>query len=394
MILVRRVYLDNAATSPPHPEAVKTMNFFLLERFGNPSSLHAFGREAREGVESTRRTVAALISAEPEEVFFTSGGTEANNLAITGVARANRSRGNHIITSQVEHHAVLHTCEALEKEGFAVTRVQVDRYGVVDPDDVRRAITPGTTLVTIMLANNEIGTVEPIREIAAVAREAGVYMHTDAVQAAGNTPVSARELGVDLMTISGHKFYGPKGVGALFVRKGTKISPIIHGGGHERGMRAGTENAPAIAGLGKAAELAAAEMGDRVLRITRLREKLLRGVLERVEAVHLNGHPERRLPNNVNVSVEGVEGEAIVLGLDMRGIAASSGSACTSASLEPSHVLLATGQSPELAHGSLRMTLGRLTTDEDIDYVLEALVAVISRLRAISPFAVGGRAAT
>ena len=377
--------MDYAATTPVHPEVVQAMLPYLTERYGNPSSIHSFGQEARAAVEEAREKVASLIGARPDEIVFTGGGTEADNFALKGVAYALRGKGDHIVTSSVEHHAVLEVCKFLEKEGFKVTYLPVDRYGMVDPEDVRRAITERTVLVSVMHANNEVGTVQPIAEISEIAHERGVYFHTDAVQTAGHIPVDVDELGVDLLSMSAHKLYGPKGVGALYIRKGTRIASFVHGGEQERGRRAGTENVPGIVGFGKAAELAESEREAEATRLSGLRDRLIEGILERIDYVHLNGHPTRRLPNNVHISVEFVEGESMLLNLDLEGIAASTGSACSSGSLEPSHVLLAMGLSHELAHGSLRFTMGRWTAAGDVDRVLEVLPNVVSKLRAMSP---------
>lgn len=384
---MRRVYLDNAATTPVRREVVEVMNRYMLEVYGNPSSIHWFGREARKGVEEAREHVAALIGARPEEIVFTSGATEADNLAIKGIAEASSKDGKrqHIITSSIEHHAVLHTCQHLEKLGFRVTYLPVDRDGLVDPDDVRKAIGPDTILITIMMGNNEVGTIEPVKEIGEIAREKGVPFHTDATQCVGQVPVSVNEINADLLSLSGHKMYGPKGIGALYVRKGVRIKPIIHGGAHERNRRAGTENVPGIVGLGKTAELSRIELPQRQEHLTLLREKLINGLMDRIDEIQLNGHRSKRLPGNVNVSIRYVEGESMLLNLDLAGIAASSGSACTSASLEPSHVLLAMGVAPEVAHASLRMSLGRDNTEEDVDYVLETLPGIVRRLRQMSP---------
>ncbi len=382
---MRKVYLDHSATTPVHPEVVKIMSHYMLEDFGNPSSIHGFGRIARQGMDTARKHLADLIGAETNEIVFTSGGTEADNYAIKGVAQANINKGKHIITTQFEHHAVLHTCEYLEKQGYDVTYLPVDQDGLVRVEDVRSALRDDTVLVSIMLANNEIGTIQPIKEISALTKEKGVVLHTDAVQGVGIIPVDVNELGVDLLSLSGHKFYGPKGIGALYIRKGTRIEAIAHGGSHERGCRAGTENIPGIVGIGKAAEIAKAEMTERVERIGALRDKLLQGILERIDDVRINGHRRMRLPGNVNVSISYIEGEALLLNLDLKGIAASSGSACTSGSLDPSHVLLAIGLPHEIAHGSLRMTLGAGTTLEDVDYVLAELPQIVQKLRAMSP---------
>ncbi len=384
--MVRKVYLDHSATTPVHPRVAAVVNRYMLADFGNASSIHDFGRAAERALKWSRERVAELVGAsEPGEIVFTSGGTEANNLAIKGAAAAHRVRGDHIITSAVEHHAVLHTCEALEKDGFRVTRVGVDEFGRVDPDEVRDAINDDTILVTIMLANNEMGTLQPVAEIAKAARERDVLVHTDAVQAVPQMPVDVGELGVDMLSLSGHKMYGPKGVGALYVRKGTRIRPQEHGGHHERGRRAGTENIPGIAGLGEAAALTMEDLPQREKHLSRLQKRLIDGLVQ-LDGVHLNGHRTERLPNNVSVSISAIEGESILLSLNAKGIAASSGSACTSGALEPSHVLLAMGMSHEMAHGSVRMTLGRDNSQEDVDYVLETVPPIIDRLREMSPF--------
>jgi len=382
---MKRIYLDYAATTPTHPDVVKAMLPYFTEAFGNPSSIYSYGQEAKGAIEEARVKVASLISARGEEIVFTSGGTEADNFAIKGVAFANERKGNHIITSPIEHHAVTETCSFLKRRGFRITYLPVDGYGMVDPDDVRKAITDKTILISVMRANNEMGTIEPIAEIARIAKEAGVYFHTDAVQAVGHIPVDANELGVDLLSMSAHKLYGPKGVGALYIRKGTKLTPFMHGGEQERRRRASTENVPGTVGFGKAAELARQEMSKEAERLTSLRDRLVKGLLERIDHVHLNGHPIIRLPNNVNVSVDFVEGESMLLTLDLEGICASTGSACSSSSLEPSHMLLAIGLSHEQAHGSLRFSLGKWTTEEDIERVLDVLPGVVAKLRAMSP---------
>jgi len=386
---MRRIYLDHAATTPTHPEVVKAMLPFFSDAFGNPSSIYSYGQEAKGAVEEARTKVAELIGARSEEIVFTSGGTEADNLALKGLAYASEHKGNHIITTSIEHHAVLEACKFLEKRGLEITCLPVDKYGLVDPADVKKAITAKTILISVMHANNEVGTIEPVEEIGEIARKAGAYFHTDAVQTVGHIPVNVDKLKVDLLSISGHKFYGPKGVGALYVRKGTKLVPLVHGGEHEKRRRAGTENVPAIVGLGKAVELAGQEMGREVERLTNLRDKLIRGLVGKIDSVHLNGHPTRRLPNNVNISIDFVEGESILLNLDLEGICASTGSACSSASLEPSHVLLALGLSPEQAHGSLRFTLGRDNTQADVERVLEVLPGIVAKLRAMSPLLKG-----
>lgn len=383
---MRRIYLDHAATAPTHPEVVSAMLPYFTDAFGNPSSIYSCGQEAKGAVEEARTKVAKLIGARSEEIVFTSGGTEADNFAIKGAAYASERKGNHIITTSIEHHAVLEICKSLEKRGFEITCLPVDRYGLVDPDDVRKTITSKTILISIMHANNEVGTIEPVEEIGGIAREAGVCFHTDAVQTVGHIPVNVDRLKVDLLAISGHKLYGPKGVGALYVRKGTRLVPLIHGGEQEGGRRAGTENVPAIVGLGKAAELAGLEMGREAKRLAGLRNKLIKGLMDKIDHIRLNGHPQKRLPNNVNVSIEFVEGESLLLNLDLEGICASTGSACSSASLAPSHVLLALGLPPEQAHGSLRFTLGRENTAADVERLLAVLPGIVARLRAMSPF--------
>jgi len=382
---MKQVYLDYAATTPPHPEVVAAMLPYLTEVFGNPSGIYACGQEAKGAIEEARGKIAELIGAKDDEIIFTSGGTEADNFALKGVALANESKGKHIITSTIEHHAVIETAKFLERRGFKVTYLPVDSCGLVDPEGVKRAITDKTILISVMQANNEVGTIEPITEIGKIAKEAGIYLHTDAVQTVGHTPVDVNQLRVDLLSISAHKLYGPKGIGALYIRKGTKLLPFMHGGEQERGWRASTENVPGIVGLGRAAELALQEMTGEAERLTQLRDKLIDGIRERIDHSRLNGHPLKRLPNNVNVSIEFVEGESLCLNLDLEGICAATGSACSSSSLEPSHVLLAMGLPPEHAHGSLRFTLGKWTTEEDIDRVLEVLPRVVAKLRAMSP---------
>ena len=382
---MKRIYLDYAATTPMRSEVFDAMKPYLTEHFGNPSSLYSYGHEAKTGIDKARTQVAGLLDAREEEIVFTGSGTEADNFAIKGIAFANRDKGNHIITSSIEHHAVLEPCQFLEKQGFSVTYLPVNETGLVSPDDVRKAITPDTILISIMHANNEIGTVEPIREIGAIAGEAGVYFHTDAVQTVGHIPFDVDELNVDLLSTSAHKLYGPKGVGALYIRKGTRIEPFVHGGEQENNRRASTENVAGIVGFGAAAELARAELDEEYERITFLRDRLINGMLTTVEEVRLNGHPVQRLPNNINLTVNYTEGESIVLDLDLKGICISTGSACTSSSLDPSHVLLAIGIPAEIAYSSFRMTLGKWTTREDIDRVLEVLPEVIASLRAMSP---------
>jgi len=382
---MRKVYLDCAATTPMRDEVLEAMSPYFNIRFGNPSSIHWFGQEARGAIEEAREKVAALIGGRGEEIVFTSGGTEADNFAIKGIAYANERNGNHIIASSIEHHAVLESCHFLERRGTRVTYLPVDKYGLVDPEDVSAAITEKTVLISIMHASNEVGTIQPIAEIGKIARERGIPLHTDAVQTAGHIPVNVDEMGVDLLSMSAHKLYGPKGVGALYIRKGTRLVSFMHGGEQERRRRASTENVPGIVGFGRAAELAQSELGKEARRLISLRTQLIEGLLERIDRLTLNGHPTKRLPNNVNVSIEFVEGESILLNLDLEGIAASTGSACSSSSLEPSHVLLALGLPHELAHGSLRFTMGLYTTEEDIGRVLEVLPPVVARLRAMSP---------
>lgn len=382
---MKRIYVDHAATAPTDKKVVEAMLPYMTEKFGNPSSVHSFGRETRREVAAARERVARLIGAADEEIFFTGGGSESDNFALKGIAFANQKKGNHIITTQIEHHAVLHTCEWLEKHGFEVTYLPVDEDGMINLADLRAAITDNTILISVMFANNEVGTIQPIAEIGAIARERGVYFHTDAVQAAGAAEIDVEALQIDLLSLSGHKFYGPKGVGALYVRRGVKIETVQHGGAQERGLRAGTENIPAIVGLGMAAELARENMMKNALYLTGLRDKLINGIEREIPDVKLNGHRTRRLPGNVNFSFCYVEGEALLLNLDMKGIAASSGSACTSGSLDPSHVLLAMGLTHEVAHGSLRLTLGRGNTEADVDYILAKLPQIIARLRSMSP---------
>lgn len=382
---MKKVYLDYAATTPTDPEVIKTMEPYFFEKFGNPSSIHSFGQEAKKAAEDVRETLASFLGAKPEEIVFTSGGTESNNFAVEGVAYALQKKGTHIITSAIEHHAVTEPCKFLEKRGFKVTFVEVDKYGLVSPEDIKKAITDKTILISVMHANNEIGTIQPIAEIGKIAREIGIYFHTDAVQTVGHIPVNVNDLNVDLLSLSAHKFYGPKGVGALYIRKGTRIERFLHGGDQERGRRASTHNTPGIVGLGKAIELCKEKMEEEAKFQEKLRDRLIKEAREKIPEVYLNGHPKKRLPNNVNFSIRYIEGESILLNLDMLGIAASTGSACTSSSLEPSHVLLAIGLSHEIAHGSLRITLGRWTKEEDIDYLLENLPKIVQKLREMSP---------
>ncbi len=382
---MKRIYLDYAATTPTHPDVVETMLPYFTNSFGNPSSIYACGQDAKEAIEGARASVAALIGARDEEIIFTSGGTEADNAALKGVAYASEGKGRHIITSSIEHHAILETSHFLETQGFEITFLSVDEYGMVDPDDVRRAITDKTILVSIMHANNEVGTIQPIAEIGRITREAGVYLHTDAVQTVGHLPFTVDELGVDLLSMSAHKLYGPKGVGVLYVRKGTKLISFMHGGEQEYGRRASTHNVPGIVGLGKAAQIARQEIGKEAERVTRLRDKLRNGTLESIDDVRINGHPQIRLPNNLNMSISYAEGEAMCLKLDREGICCSTGSACTSADTSPSHVLTALGLDPLPAHSSLRFSLGKWTTEEEVDRVLEVLPRIVAKLRAMSP---------
>ena len=388
---MRKVYLDYAATTPMHPQVIDAMQSFFAEHYGNPSSLHSIGQYAEEAVEKARVKVANAMNAEPAEIIFTSGGTESDNTAIKGVAYALQSKGNHIITSRIEHHAVLETCQFLEKQGYEITYLEVDKYGIVDPDDVKRAMTDKTILVTIMHANNEIGTIEPIEEIGVLCQSKDVYLHTDAVQSFGSLDTDVNKLGVDLLSISAHKFYGPKGVGVLYLRKGTRILPLLHGGGQENHKRASTHNVPGIVGLGRAVELAIAEREERVKRYVKLRDRTIK-IFEDIDDTWLNGHPKNRLSNNCHVIVKYVEGESMLLKLDSVGIEVATGSACSSGSLEPSHVLLSIGISHEDSHGSLRLTVGRLTTDQDIDYTAEQLPRVIEGLRKMSPMGKKGQA--
>jgi cysteine desulfurase len=385
MLAVRKVYLDHAATTPAHPKVVEAMLPYFMDKFGNPSNLHDIGREAKNAIDDARAKTAALIGAKPEEIFFTSSGAESNNFALKGLAQANSQKGKNIIVSQIEHFSILHPAKTLEKSGFTVTYLPVDKQGLVDPADVARAITKDTVLVSIMHANNEIGTIEPIEEISAITREKGVLFHTDAVATTGWIPVDVKALGVDALSLSGHQFYGPKGAAALYVRKNVRIKPQIEGGIQEDGRRSGTENVPAIVGLGKASEIAAAEIPRRMSTIAALRDRLQKGLVERIDHLVINGHPSRRLPNHLNVSLWYVEGESMLLFLNMEGVSVSSGSACTSRSLKASHVLTCIGTDAAVANGTLLMTLGMGNTAEDIDYVIEKLPPIVQRLREMSP---------
>lgn len=376
------IYLDHSATTPVDPRVVEAMLPFFTEKFGNPSSLHRWGQVALSALDAARQTVADILDASPKEIIFTSGGSESDNLALRGVALALRAKGNHIITTPIEHHAVLNTAAQLEKEfGFEVTRVPVDRMGRVNPDDVARAITPRTILVSVMYANNEVGTIEPLAEIAKIAKARGVIFHTDAVQAGGYLPVNVNELGVDLMSLGAHKFHGPKGVGVLYARTGTPLLPTQTGGSHERNRRAGTENVPYIVGFATALKIAQSERETTNVRLQAMREKLIEGILERVVGAQLTGDPKNRLPGHASFVIPGAIGDEMVLGLDLAGVAGSTGSACTAGSLEPSHVLAAMGYPADLARGALRLTLGRENTDADVEYAVGAVMDVVKKLR-------------
>ena len=379
----RRVYLDHNASTPVHPEVLAEMLPFFAEIYGNPSSIHAFGRDARDGVDQARERIARFLQVSPQEIVFTSGGTESDNLGVKGLASA-RGRG-HLITSSVEHHAVLRTCQVLEAQGFAVTYVGVDAHGMVDPDEVRHALRPDTIAISVMHANSEVGTLQPIGAIGRLARERSIPFHVDAVQTFGKIPLDVDALGIDVLSFSGHKIYGPKGIAGLYIRKGTKMVSIQHGGEHERRRRAGTENLPGIVGLGKAVEVRARDMQAEAERVAALRDRLWEGVRARVPEVRLSGHPTERLPGTASLLVRHVESESIVLGLDLKGIAVSAGSACTSGNVEPSHVLVAMGVPLDWAMGAVRCSLGRSTTAEDVDYVIESVDTVVRRLRQALP---------
>ena len=381
----RFVYFDHAATTPVRKEVLEEMLPYFSDRFGNASTVYSIGRQSKKAVEEARERVAKALNADIREIFFTGSGTEADNWAIKGVAYANRSKGKHIITTSIEHHAVLHTCQYLEKEGFEVTYLPVDKEGLINIEDLKAAIKPDTILITIMFANNEIGTIQPIQEIGKIAKERGIYFHTDAVQAVGNIKIDVNALNIDLLSLSAHKFYGPKGIGALYIRKGVKIAAFMHGGAQERGRRASTENVPAIVGLGKAIEIAHLKIDEYNKHLIELREKAYNEIMDKIPFVRLNGHRNSRLPGNLNFSFEFVEGESLLLMLDMKGICASSGSACTSGSLDPSHVLLAIGLPHEIAHGSLRLTFGEGNTIEDVEYLMSVLPDIVERLRDMSP---------
>jgi len=382
----RVIYLDNNATAPLHPEVLEAMLSYYRERYGNASSIHFKGREAKKGLEGSRTILGDTLGTESVDIIFTSGGTESDNFAIKGVAFANKAKGNHIITSSVEHLAVGATCKYLESHGFKVTFLPVDKYGVVDLNALKDAITPKTVLVSIMHANNEVGTIEPIKEIANIVKAKGIYFHTDAVQSFGKIPTDAEDLGVDLLSLSAHKINGPKGVGLLYIRKGVKIDPVNHGGHHERSLRAGTENVPGIVGFAKAAQIAKRHLKDEPERLRKLRDMLHKGLTDKLEGVHLNGHPTERLPGTLNLSFQGVEGESLLINFDQKGICGSTGSACTAGSNEPSHVLVAMKTDPQLAQGSVRFSLGTFNTEEDITYCIEEIPRIVKRLRDISPF--------
>lgn len=388
---MKLLYFDHNATTPTDKRVLDAMLPYFNEKFANPSSIYGFAQRAHKSIDEAREKVAKLLNAKPEEIIFTSGGTESNNLAIKGVAYANKKKDNHIITSTIEHPAVLNTCKWLEEQGYEVTYVSVDRYGIIDLNELKDAVFDRTILITVMHANNEIGTIEPSRDIAKIAKENGIYFHTDAVQSVGKLSTNVAELGVDLLSLSGHKLYGPKGMGALYLKKGTKIEPLVHGGHHEMNRRAGTENVPGIIGLGKACEIAASEMESEVKGLKRLRDKLSRGLTDRIDDVIVNGHPEHRLAGTLNISFKYVEGESILLSLDNEGIAVSTGSACATGSLEPSHVLTAIGLPPEVAQSSIRFSLGRDNTEEEVDKVLAVLPPIVKKLRAMSPLKGGGK---
>lgn len=381
----KTIYFDHAATTPVSSEVLEKMLPYLKGNFGNPSSIYFLGRESKKAIEEAREKVANAIGANPREIFFTGSGTEADNWAIKGVAYSNRNKGNHIIATSIEHHAVLHACRYLESDGFEVTYLPVDENGLVSPEDVLKEIKPGTILISVMFANNEIGTIQPIKEIGKIAKDRGIIFHTDAVQAVGSVPIDVNDLNVDLLSMSAHKLYGPKGVGALYIRKGVKISSFIHGGAQERGRRASTENVAGIVGLGEAIKIATENMEENNKKLMSLRDRTIEEVLEKIPYTRLNGDRYKRLPGNVNFSFEFIEGESLLLMLDMKGIAASSGSACTSGSLDPSHVLLAIGLPHEIAHGSLRITFGKDNTHEDIDALMDVLPEIVGRLREMSP---------
>jgi cysteine desulfurase len=382
---MKRIYLDHNATTPVHPEVLEAMLPYFKEKFGNPSSIHGFGRDAKVALEEARDKVAGLLGASSNEIFFTSGGTESDNLAVKGTAFANRKKGFHIITSKIEHHAILESCKFLEKEGFELTYLSVDSKGIVDPDELRKAIRDDTILVSIMYANNEVGTIQPIEELSKISNEGGAYFHTDAVQAMGKIPINLKKLNVDMLSISGHKIYGPKGVGAIYIRKGVRITPWSHGGHHERSRRAGTENIPGVVGFAKAIEIVVKGIDEQNKHLRHLTETFYKKLVDTIPDVILNGDLERRIPNTLNLSFKGVEGESIILSLDLKGVAVASGSACTSGTLEPSHVLSAMGIDPAIAQGAIRFSFGRDNTMEDVEYVASLLPEIVERLRSMSP---------
>lgn len=379
------IYMDNAATTQTYPEVVEAMTPYFTEYYGNPSSIYSFAGESKKAVEDARKTIADFIGAKPEEIYFTGGGSESDNWALKATAEAYASKGKHIITSSIEHHAILHTCEYLERKGYEITYLDVDEYGTVNPEDVEKAIRPDTILISVMTANNEIGTIEPIKEIGEIAKKHGVLFHTDAVQALGHIPINVDDMNIDMLSASGHKINGPKGIGIMYIRKGVKIGSFIHGGAQERKRRAGTHNVPGIVGIGKAVELAAKNMESRMEKETKLRNHLIERVLAEIPYSRLNGHRENRLPNNANFCFRFIEGESMLILLDQNGVCGSSGSACTSGSLDPSHVLLAIGLPHEIAHGSLRLTISEKNTMEEVDYTVDKLKEIIERLRSMSP---------
>ncbi len=383
--MTKRIYMDYSATTPVKKEVMDEMIPFFCETFGNASSPHGFGRDVKKVLMKCRDTIAGTINAKADEIFFTAGGTESDNWALKGIAEMNKTRGNHIITTQVEHHAILHSAEKLEKEGFKVTYLPVDIDGVISLEDLKAAITEETILISVMFVNNEIGTIQPIREIGEIAKAHNIYFHTDAVQAYGNVAIDVEDLNIDLLSVSSHKIYGPKGVGALYAKKGTRLATFIDGGAQEKRRRAGTENIPGIVGFAKAAELAVENLDSHVEHLVTLRDRLIDGLLEKIDYSRLNGHRTLRHPGNVNISFEFIEGEALLLMLDHKGVAGSSGSACTSGSLDPSHVLMAIGLKHEIAHGSLRLSIGDFTTEEDIDFAIESLIPIVKTLRDMSP---------
>jgi cysteine desulfurase len=382
---MRKVYFDNAATTRVKDEVIEEMQKYYSELYGNPSSIYNFGQLAKKAVESSREKVARLLNSNPDEIYFTGGGSEADNWAIKGILSANEKKGNHIITTKIEHHAILHTCEYLEKKGAEVTYLDVDENGLIDLKQLEESIKDNTVLISIMFANNEIGTIQPIKEIGEIAKKHDIYFHTDAVQAVGNEVIDVKDMNIDLLSLSAHKIHGPKGVGALYIKKGTRIHNLIHGGAQEKKKRAGTENVPGIAGLGRAADIAYNNFDQKREKLIKLRDRLIEKIDKEIPECQLNGHREKRLPGNVNFSFKYIEGESLLLYLDMEGISASSGSACTSGSLDPSHVLMSIGLPHEIAHGSLRLSLSDYNTEEDVDYTVEKLINVVKRLRQMSP---------